>query len=94
MRVEVVFAEPQRQRLIALEVSAGATVADVLAIAARQPEFADIELASHDVGIFGKICERSAVVKAADRVEIYRALRVDAKTARRLRAEEQARRSG
>jgi putative ubiquitin-RnfH superfamily antitoxin RatB of RatAB toxin-antitoxin module len=34
------------------------------------------------------------VVKAADRVEIYRALRVDAKTARRLRAEEQARRSG
>jgi putative ubiquitin-RnfH superfamily antitoxin RatB of RatAB toxin-antitoxin module len=38
------------------------------------------------VGIFGKLCDLNQLLKAGDRVEIYRALHNDPKEARRQRA--------
>jgi uncharacterized protein len=38
------------------------------------------------VGIWGRICERSTLLRDHDRVEVYRPLLLDPKTARRLRA--------
>jgi uncharacterized protein len=38
------------------------------------------------VGIWGRICERSALLRDQDRVEVYRPLLLDPKAARRLRA--------
>ena len=39
--------------------------------------------------VFGQECERARVLQPGDRVEIYRELAVDAKTARRQRAAQQ-----
>jgi uncharacterized protein len=38
------------------------------------------------LGIWGRICERSAPLRDQDRIEIYRPLLVDPKTARRSRS--------
>jgi uncharacterized protein len=92
VRIEVVYAESQQQWLQALDVPEGATVAQVLDITRTLTDFPHIDLAQHEVGIFGRLCERNTQLKPGDRLEIYRPLKVDAKTARRLRAREQARR--
>ena len=39
-----------------------------------------------DVGIFGELCERDAVPRDGDRIEIYRPLKSDPKVSRRARA--------
>ncbi len=88
--VEVVFAEPDEQRLIELEVEEGATVAEVLDASGIYSRFRDANLSELPVGIWGTVVERDAAVRDGDRVEIYRPLEMDPREARRLRARDQA----
>jgi putative ubiquitin-RnfH superfamily antitoxin RatB of RatAB toxin-antitoxin module len=44
------------------------------------------------VGIWGRLVDKTTVLKAGDRLELYRPLTVDPKMARRLRFEAQGRR--
>ena len=88
--VEVVFAEPDKQRLIELEVEEGATVADVLEASGIASRFRDADLTELPVGIWGRVVERDAPVRDGDRVELYRPLEMDPREARRLRATGQA----
>ena len=67
------------------EVPAGSTVAEVLARAGLRAEGA--------VGVWGRVSAVDRVVVDGDRIELYRALPVDAKEARRRRAAEQRRAS-
>ncbi|MDJ0908359.1 MAG: RnfH family protein [Woeseiaceae bacterium] len=90
IRVEVVFAEPEKQRLIELEVDKGATVADVLAASGIAASFRNADLTGLPVGIWGKVVARDATVRDGDRVELYRPLEMDPREARRLRATGQA----
>ena len=86
IQVTVVFALPDRATQIQLELPAGASVADALersALAARHPE---LDLAGAQVGIFGKLTDRKAILADGDRVEIYRALVADPKERRLRRA--------
>jgi putative ubiquitin-RnfH superfamily antitoxin RatB of RatAB toxin-antitoxin module len=67
-----------------LELSETATVADALAVArARLGEVIDWEHAA--VGVYGRLCTREQVPADGDRIELYRALRVDPRAARRAR---------
>ncbi len=87
VNVEVVYAEAHRQRRITLELPAGSSVGDALARAADQWR---IELpADSSVGIFGEKVSLEQLLKAGDRVEIYRPLILDPKEARRQRAQKQ-----
>ncbi len=86
IQVEVVFAMPDRQVLIELEVPATATVADAIELSLVAGQFPDSELAGLPVGIWGREVERSARLSAGDRVEIYRPLAIDPKEARRTLA--------
>lgn len=84
IRVEVVYADPQRQFLHALDVVAGSTVADAIAssgILLRLPEFVPVA-----IGIFGRVVDSATPLHDGDRVELYRSLMVDPKQARRDRA--------
>jgi putative ubiquitin-RnfH superfamily antitoxin RatB of RatAB toxin-antitoxin module len=86
LRVEVVYALPERQTLLTLYVAAGTTLAEAVtasAIAAIHPE---IDLAATRVGIFGKFSAPDTVLHDGDRVELYRPLVADPKEARRARA--------
>ena len=83
MKVSVAFALPDRQTVLELEVSAGATVAEALeqsGIASTVPDAAKMA-----VGIYGKITSRDTVLQPGDRIEIYRPLTEEPKEARRRR---------
>ncbi|OGI39756.1 MAG: hypothetical protein A2140_06530 [Candidatus Muproteobacteria bacterium RBG_16_62_13] len=87
MRVSVAYCPgPDRQTVIGLELDEGATVAQ--AIEASQllivhPEIGPDKLA---IGVFGERVTPATVLRDGDRVEIYRPLKADPKTARRRRA--------
>jgi len=88
LKVEVAYAEPDRQWLIDLKLAAGSRVEDALAAAAeRLPDQALGDGLA--LGIFGAPCRPDQVLADGDRVEIYRPLINDAKHARRERAQEQ-----
>lgn len=86
MRVSVAYCPgPDRQTVIGLELDEGATVAQ--AIEASQllivhPEIGPDKLA---IGVFGERVTPATVLRDGDRVEIYRPLKADPKTARRRR---------
>ncbi|MGH8091716.1 MAG: RnfH family protein [Rudaea sp.] len=84
IRVEVVYADPQRQFLRTVEVAEGSAVADAIAasgILAQLPGFVPA-----GIGIFGQRVEPNTRLRDGDRVELYRALKIDPKQARRTRA--------
>ncbi len=81
--VEVVFALPERQVLVGVSVPAGASVADAIEASGIAAQFPGVVLDTLDAGIWGRVADRSTVLKAGDRVELYRALEIDPKEARR-----------
>ncbi len=83
LEVEVVFALPEEQQLLVVSLSQGATVADAIAAAGVAGKFPEIDMDSLEVGIWGRVTDRDALVKAGDRVEIYRPLLRDPREARR-----------
>jgi uncharacterized protein len=87
--VEVVYATPNEQTLKALQIPPDTTVDTLLNQIAQQAPFSDLDLAAHQVGIFGQVCDRTRVLQEGDRLEIYRPLIMDAKTARLARAHNQ-----
>ncbi len=83
--VEVAYARPDEQKIIALEVEEGSTIETVIDRSGILLLFAEIDLAQQKVGVFSKIKQLSDKVKAGDRIEIYRSLTIDPKEARRKR---------
>jgi uncharacterized protein len=86
--IEVTYTEPHRAIVKAYRLGAPATIGDALRLAAADPEFAGIDFAGSAVGIFGRVSALSQSLADGDRVEIYRPLTADPKTARRARARE------
>jgi len=95
LAVEVAYALPQRAVVKIFRLTAPATVAEALALARNDPEYSGIDWDRAAVGIFGSRVDRHRRLQNGDRVEIYRALAVDPKAARRERVQAaRARRSG
>jgi putative ubiquitin-RnfH superfamily antitoxin RatB of RatAB toxin-antitoxin module len=86
IEVEVVRAERDGQDTIALVLDADATVGDALLAASVALGIDDVNVLSDDVGIFGHRCGLDRKLDDGDRIELYRPLVMDAKSARRLRA--------
>jgi uncharacterized protein len=86
INVEVAYATFSEQVIIPLQVSAGTTVHQAIELSGVLSRFTDIDLAKAKVGIFSQICKLDTVLKADDRVEIYRPLLCDPMQARRVRA--------
>jgi putative ubiquitin-RnfH superfamily antitoxin RatB of RatAB toxin-antitoxin module len=82
--VEVVYARPEKQIVIALSMPAGSTVREAVDRAALQTSLAELQQAS--VGIYGRLVTGDVLLRDGDRVEIYRPLLADAKQARHRRA--------
>jgi putative ubiquitin-RnfH superfamily antitoxin RatB of RatAB toxin-antitoxin module len=86
IRIEVVYATPQKQVLLSLSVPQGSTVAEGIDQSAIQEEFPGMDIKSDSVGIFSRKVPLEHVLREGDRIEIYRPLVVDPKEARRQRA--------
>jgi putative ubiquitin-RnfH superfamily antitoxin RatB of RatAB toxin-antitoxin module len=83
--VEVAYAEADRQFLRRIDLAPGATVAQAIEASGVAREFA-IDVGLLAVGIWSKPVARDALLRAGDRVELYRPLKADPKETRRLRA--------
>ncbi|MBW6393122.1 RnfH family protein [Billgrantia antri] len=92
LEVEVAFALPERQRIVALEVPPGTTARQAVALAQLGRLFPEVPaafFAEADLGIFGKRLRDpdDYSLRAGDRVEVYRPLENDPKEARARRAQ-------
>ncbi len=86
LNVEVAYATPAEQVIIALQVSAGTTAREAIALSNLLVRFPEIDLTKTKIGIFSQVCKEDTVLKQHDRVEIYRPLLCDPMQARRERA--------
>jgi uncharacterized protein len=89
IRVEVVYALPQAQTIVELELRLGATVADALAASRLQDILPGNSFAGFRIGVWGATVSPDTELRNRDRVEIYRELVADPKQARRQRARQQ-----
>jgi putative ubiquitin-RnfH superfamily antitoxin RatB of RatAB toxin-antitoxin module len=90
MQITVVYATEARQmRQWTIDMPAGSTLAQALVQSGAMAELAELaeQLATGELtaGIWGRAAMPSQVLENGDRVELYRALRVDPKVARRER---------
>ncbi|MCX8513981.1 MAG: hypothetical protein RL017_767 [Pseudomonadota bacterium] len=78
MRVEVVYATSAKQVVVECNISSGISVVEVLKLSALDkifPELDFTEVTNLGVGVFGKKIDISTyLLKANDRLEIYRKL--------------------
>ena len=84
---------PRQVQEEALELPPGATVRDALLASSWTREAAGAAPPEAEVGIWGRRCTPDHLLREGDRVEIYRALRVDPKLARRERFRRQGTRA-
>lgn len=84
--VEVAYALPHEQLIIPLKVTPGTTALAAIQQSGILQKFPEIQLGNIDFGIFGKVVKAETLLRALDRVEIYRPLIADAKEVRRQRA--------
>ena len=86
LEVEVAYARPEVQMIVAVKVVLGSTVEDAIKLSGLLHNFPEVDLAANQVGIFGNLTKLNAPVKAGDRVEVYRQLIADPKEVRKQRA--------
>jgi putative ubiquitin-RnfH superfamily antitoxin RatB of RatAB toxin-antitoxin module len=86
--VTVVYALADQQVVLALDVVADATIAEVITQSGILEKFPEIEPGKNKVGVFGKLGKLTDTLHAGDRVEIYRPLIADPKQVRKQRAAE------
>jgi len=86
--VEVAYAKPEEQLILSLEVAEGTLVSDAIEQSGILSHFPEIDIETSKLGIFSKACTGKTVLRAYDRIEIYRALIADPKEVRKRRAAE------
>lgn len=87
IRVEVVYALPERQYLRTVKLEEGSTVEQAIVASGLLELRKDIDLKSNKVGVYSRPVKLADTVSDGDRIEIYRPLIADPKELRRQRAD-------
>jgi putative ubiquitin-RnfH superfamily antitoxin RatB of RatAB toxin-antitoxin module len=87
VKVEVIYAGVNGQLLLSLTVPDNTSIETVIELSNIRQKFPELWQKELPVGIWGKKAALTDVVKDDDRIEIYRALVIDPKTARLKRSE-------
>ena len=92
IHLEVAYALPNQQKILAISVAAGTSVQAAALNSGIEKYFAGLDVTTAKLGIFGKLVAKPAqqAVKQGDRIEIYRPLLADPKAARIQRAGRQS----
>ncbi|SFX57894.1 RnfH family protein [Marinospirillum alkaliphilum] len=90
--IEVAYALPEKQKILALEVQAGTSVLDAALQSGMEQHFPGLDIRSCKLGIFSKQVAKpdAQLVQDGDRIEIYRPLVADPKASRAQRAARQS----
>lgn len=86
--IEVVYPLPHEQVIFKAQVPETATLKDGILASGVLNQYPELDLEKLDVGIFGKLANLDTILKARDRIEIYRPLLADPKEVRKQRAAE------
>jgi putative ubiquitin-RnfH superfamily antitoxin RatB of RatAB toxin-antitoxin module len=88
VHVEVAYATPESQVIVPVTVDEGATLYDAVVRSGISERFPEIDPESVSMGVFGKAVRKpkEQALNEGERVEIYRPLKIDPKTARANRA--------
>jgi putative ubiquitin-RnfH superfamily antitoxin RatB of RatAB toxin-antitoxin module len=86
--IEVVYPLAQKQEIFNVKMPAGATVRQAIEASGVLSKYPEIDLAKNKLGIFAKLTKPDALLRARDRIEIYRPLIADPKEVRKQRAAE------
>lgn len=84
--IEVIYALPNKQEIISLEVDNSCTVEQVIKLSKVLETYPELDFENIQVGIFSKKCKLTDNLHDFDRIEIYRPLIIDPKQARKNRA--------
>jgi putative ubiquitin-RnfH superfamily antitoxin RatB of RatAB toxin-antitoxin module len=84
--VSVVYALPDRQAIVSVELPAGASVADAVERSGLARRYKEIGERPLTCAIYGRAVKPEFVVREGDRVEILRPLLIDPKESRRQAA--------
>lgn len=87
IRVEVVYALPERQYLRTVKLEEGSSVEQAVKASGLLELRSDIDLKHNKLGIYSRPVKLADTVSDGDRIEIYRPLIADPKELRRIRAE-------
>ncbi len=88
IRIEVAYALPGKQEILALELPVGATVREAVERSGILKKYPEIDLDKNKLGVFAKLAKPDSALRDRDRVEIYRPLIADPKEVRKQRAAE------
>ena len=88
MTVEVAYAQPDQQKILAVQVEDGATAYEAVKKSGITAMFPQLDIETNPMGIFGKAIKdpKTHELQPGDRVELYRPLIADPKVARAKRA--------
>lgn len=86
LKCEVAYARPDRQFVSSVQLPEGGTARDALVASGLIASCTELDPGTAVFGVFGRVVSPDHRLKDGDRVEIYRPLKVDPKTARRARA--------
>ena len=88
VKVEVAYATPEEQKIIAVDILVGTSMYDAVVQSGITDIFPQINIDTDKMGIFGKAVKnpKDHEMREGDRVEIYRPLIIDPKQARLNRA--------
>jgi putative ubiquitin-RnfH superfamily antitoxin RatB of RatAB toxin-antitoxin module len=88
INIEVAYALPHKQQIIALQVAEGCTVFEAVEQSNIAKQFPGLDIKNSKMGFFGKAISKpeDEVIKEGDRIEIYRPLLADPKVVRKERA--------
>ncbi|PKG37097.1 RnfH family protein [Psychromonas sp. Urea-02u-13] len=86
IEIEVVYGLPHKQVLLSLPVPAGSCIEECIKLSGIITHFPEIVPHQAKVGIFSRPEKLETIIKAGDRIEIYRPLTADPKEMRKLRA--------
>ena len=92
MIVTVVYASADARHVLHVELQSGATIEQAIDASGLLSLAPELHRGALDVGIWNRVARLDAVVRAGDRIEVYRPLTVDPKEARRIRADVRRRR--
>jgi len=85
LAVEVAYALPDAQAVVALAVAPGTTARECARRSGLAGRFPGLDVEHVPLGIWGRRVEDGHRVRAGDRVELYRPLPLDPRAARRAR---------
>jgi putative ubiquitin-RnfH superfamily antitoxin RatB of RatAB toxin-antitoxin module len=86
IEIEVVYGLPHKQVLLPLSVPVNTSIEECIILSGIVKHFPEIDPTNATVGIFSRPEKLDSIIKAGDRIEIYRPLIADPKEMRKLRA--------